>query len=106
MNNQFEKINLGGHHDIIIIVIVKIYNHEVATTIPSSMEIIDVIIALDQNNPDNLNAFFCPYDRNPQPLLQYQGKIISITPGHAPLRLPIIKRCGNCKRNYSFNSIV
>jgi hypothetical protein len=68
--------------------------------------LIDVIISNDDENPDNLNAFFCPYCRNPQPLLQYMGKIISITPGHAPIGLPLIKRCTNCKRNYCFNGIV
>lgn len=71
-----------------------------------SVPLIDVIISDDNDNPDNLNAFFCPYCRNPQPLLQYMGKIISITPGHAPIKLPLIKRCTNCKRNYSFNSII
>ena len=71
-----------------------------------SIPLIDVIISSDDDNPTNLNAFFCPYCRNPQPLLQYQGKIISITPGHAPIKLPLIKRCSNCKRNYSFNSII
>jgi hypothetical protein len=71
-----------------------------------AVPLIDVIIADDTDNPENLNAFFCPYCRNPQPLLQYQGKIISITPGHGPLRMPIIKRCSQCKKNYSFNAIV
>ena len=86
--------------------LVKIYNHQVATVVPVLMSVIDVIITSDSEHPDNLNAFFCPYDRNPQPLLQYMGKILSITPGHAPLKLPVIKRCPNCKRNYSFNSII
>ena len=71
-----------------------------------SVPLIDVIISVDDDNPDNLNAFFCPYCRNPQPLLQFKGKIISITPGGAPIRLPLIKRCTNCKRNYSFIMIV
>ena len=70
------------------------------------IRLIDVIIGEEDDNPDKLNAFFCPGCRNPQPLLQYMGKIISLTPGHAPLKLPLIKRCSNCKRNYSFNGII
>lgn len=69
------------------------------------MPVIDVMLAHDDREPDKLNAFFCPYCHNPQPLLQFMGRIISITAGHAPLRLPIIKRCSNCKRNYSFNGV-
>ena len=70
------------------------------------IRLIDVIIGQEEEDPTSLHAFFCPYCRNPQPLLQYMGKIISLTPGHAPLKLPLIKRCSNCKRNYSFNGVV
>jgi hypothetical protein len=85
---------------------VKIYHKDVGMSFKASLSVIDVIIGIDEEDSENLNAFFCPYCHNQQPLLQYQGKIISITPGHAPIRLPLIKRCSGCKRNYSFNSII
>ena len=70
------------------------------------IRLIDVIIGQEEEDVNQLHAFFCPNCRNPQPLLQYMGKIISLTPGHAPVALPLIKRCSNCKRNYSFNGII
>lgn len=67
--------------------------------------VIDVVIVQDLTAPDQLNAFFCPYCHNPQPLLQFMGRITSITPGHAPIKLPIVKRCVKCKHNYAFNGM-
>lgn len=68
---------------------------------PVHLSLIDIMIAPDLEHPDNLNAFFCPYCRNPQPLFQFQGRVVLVAPGHAPIKMPIIKRCSNCKRNYA-----
>lgn len=87
-------------HDILETMLVVIQGSS------QEMQTIDVVLMHDIREPDKLNAFFCPYCHNPQPLIQFKGHIVSITPGGGTLRMPIVKRCSNCKRNYSFNGVV
>lgn len=87
---------------------VKSYNNVVNTFVPASIAVIDVVLMEDNENPEHLYSFYCPLcnDPNRKALLQHMGKVILIAPGHAPLKMPIIKRCVKCKHNFSFNVIV
>lgn len=71
-----------------------------------SLEVISVIIASDKNDTKNevLHMLFCIHCQNP--ICQYIGKVIRITPGGTPLSLPILLRCQRCKRIYQIEDIL
>jgi len=70
------------------------------------IDVISVIISSDKNDPDGkvLHMLFCMYCQNP--ICQYIGKVIRITPGGTPLSLPILLRCRRCQRVYQVEDIL
>lgn len=59
---------------------------------------------LDDLNKDKMYMFFCFRCKNP--IVQYQGSVVSIMPGKSPIPLPVYVKCINCKKLYSFNALI
>jgi len=59
---------------------------------------------LDDIECTKMYMFFCPRCQNP--LVQYQGYVVSIMPGKSPIPLPVYIKCPNCKNLYSFNALI
>jgi len=71
-------------------------------------QITHVILHRDVNDLKNerLYLFHCVKCGNA--VVQYQGFVVQILPGLAPISLPIVARCNNstCRQKYAFSALV
>lgn len=69
------------------------------------IDIVSVIIGKDKADLDgtHVHMWFCPTCQNP--MFQYTGKLISITPGSSPSQVRVILKC-RCKTIYQINDIL
>jgi len=70
------------------------------------IDVTSVIISSDPTDKlgEVLHMFFCYNCQNP--LFQYIGKVMRITPGSTPLSLPVLLKCQRCKKVYQIEDIL
>lgn len=68
---------------------------------------VDVVsVTILENRSDNYKMWNCPTCKNP--VFQYKGDVISITPGETLVEIPIIIQCSNsnCRQKYLLKTVV
>lgn len=95
---------------------VMIYHKEVETLVAKEIDVVTVVLGeateevrdhLGQvRREPRLRPFYCNNCQNM--LFQYIGQVLAVTPGAAPVSLPMIVQCQNhrCKTKYMVERIV
>lgn len=74
----------------------------------NDVQITSVILHRDKTDKEHTKLYLFHCIRCGNPVVQYQGFIVNILPGMAPIELPIVVRCNNssCKHKYAMSAVV